>query len=132
PIQLANVMCAVANEGYYFTPHIIKSIENKTIDKSFVQKKQTTIDKQHFRPVIEGLHEVYKTGTASRLQIADINICGKTGTVENFAIIDDTKVKLEDHSVFLAFAPKEDPQIVVAVYIENGGWGASWAGPIAT
>lgn len=132
PIQLANVMCAVANEGYYYTPHIIKKIENKTIDKSFVQKKQTTIDKQHFRPVIEGLAEVYRTGTASRLQIPDINICGKTGTVENFATVDGQRVKLEDHSVFLAFAPKENPKIVIAVFIENGSWGASWAGPIAS
>lgn len=132
PIQLANVMCAVANEGYYYTPHIIKKIENKQIDKSFIQKKQTTIDKQHFRPVIEGLAEVYKTGTASRLQIPDINICGKTGTVENFAVVDGEKVKLEDHSVFLAFAPKENPKIVIAVFIENGSWGASWAGPIAS
>ena len=132
PIQLANVMCAVANEGYYYTPHIIKKIENKEIDKSFVQRKQTTIDKQHFRPVIEGLHEVYKSGTASRLQVKDINICGKTGTVENFAVVDGEKVKLQDHSVFLAFAPKENPKIVIAVFIENGSWGATWAGPIAS
>ena len=132
PIQLANVMCAVANEGYYYTPHIIKKIENKQIDKSFIQKKQTTIDKQHFRPVIEGLAEVYLSGTASRLQIPDINICGKTGTVENFAIVDGEKVKLQDHSVFLAFAPKENPKIVIAVFIENGGFGATWAGPIAS
>lgn len=132
PIQLANVMCAVANQGYYFTPHIIKKIENKQIDKSFVQRKQTTIDKQHFGPVIEGLAEVYRTGTASRLQIPDIAICGKTGTVENFAVVDGEKIKLQDHSVFLAFAPKENPKIVVAVFIENGSWGASWAGPIAS
>lgn len=132
PIQLANVMCAVANEGYYYTPHIIKKIEGKEIDKSFVQKKQTTIDKQHFKPVIEGLAEVYRTGTASRLQIPDITICGKTGTVENKAIVDGEAVKLQDHSVFLAFAPKENPKIVIAVFIENGSWGASWAGPIAS
>ncbi|HUH25328.1 MAG TPA: penicillin-binding transpeptidase domain-containing protein, partial [Flavobacterium sp.] len=132
PMQLANVMCAVANEGHYFTPHIIKKIENKEIDKSFVQRKQTTIDKQHFRPVIEGLAEVYRSGTASRLQIPDIAICGKTGTVENFATIDGEKTKLQDHSVFLAFAPKENPKIVVAVFIENGGFGATWAGPIAS
>lgn len=132
PIQLANVMCAVANEGFYYTPHIIKKIENKQIDKSFIQKKQTTIDRQHFRPVIEGLAEVYKTGTASRLQVPDINICGKTGTVENFATVNGEKTKLQDHSVFLAFAPKENPKIVIAVFIENGGFGATWAGPIAS
>ncbi|WP_177761117.1 penicillin-binding protein 2 [Flavobacterium sp. I3-2] len=132
PIQLANVMCAVANQGYYYTPHIIKSIEKDHIDKNFVQKKTTTIDKQHFIPVIEGLAEVYRTGTASRLQIPDIAVCGKTGTVENFIKIDGQKKQLKDHSVFLAFAPKDDPKIVVAVFIENGGWGASYAGPITS
>lgn len=132
PIQLANVMCAVANQGYYFTPHIIKSIQDDKIDKNFVEKKTTTIDKQHFFPVIEGLAEVYKSGTASRLQIPDINICGKTGTVENFIKVDGQKKQLKDHSVFLAFAPKEDPKIVIAVFIENGGFGATIAGPIAS
>ncbi len=132
PIQLANVMCAVANQGYYFTPHIIKKIENEVIDKSFVEKRITTIDRQHFIPVIEGLHEVYKSGTASRLQVKDIDICGKTGTVQNSAMFEGKKIDFKDHSVFLAFAPKENPKIVVAVFIENGGWGASWAGPIAS
>lgn len=132
PIQLANVMCAVANQGFYHTPHIIKSIENDKIDKNFVEKKVTTIDRQHFLPVIEGLAEVYRSGTASRLQIPDINICGKTGTVENFIKVDGKKVQLKDHSVFLAFAPKEDPKIVIAVFIENGGFGATIAGPIAS
>lgn len=132
PMQLANVMCAVANEGYFYTPHIIKKIENREIDKSFIQRKQTTIDKQHFKPVIEGLAEVYNSGTARRLQIPGINICGKTGTVENSATVNGESVKLKDHSVFLAFAPKENPKIVVAVFIENGGFGATWAGPIAS
>ncbi len=132
PMQLANVMCAVANEGYFYTPHIIKKIENREIDKSFVERKQTTIDKQHFRPIIEGLEEVYKSGTARRLQIPGITICGKTGTVENSATVDGETVKLKDHSVFLAYAPKENPKIVVAVFIENGGFGATWAGPIAS
>lgn len=132
PIQLANVMCAVANEGYYYTPHIIKKIEGEEIDKSFVQKKQTTIDSRHFKPVIEGLLEVYQSGTASRLRVPGINICGKTGTVENFVNVDGNRVKLTDHSSFLAFAPKENPKIVITVFIENGGWGASYAGPIAS
>ena len=125
-------MCAVANQGFYHTPHIIKSIENDKIDKNLVEKKVTTIDRQHFLPVIEGLAEVYRSGTASRLQIPDINICGKTGTVENFIKVDGKKVQLKDHSVFLAFAPKEDPKIVIAVFIENGGFGATIAGPIAS
>src|SRR5690606_12222136 len=109
-----------------------KSIQNEKIDKNFVEKKVTTIDKQHFIPVIEGLAEVYKTGTASRLQIPDVTICGKTGTVENFIRVDGEKTQLKDHSVFLAFAPKDDPKIVIAVFIENGGFGATIAGPIAS
>lgn len=132
PIQLANVMCAVANQGYFYTPHIIKKIESKPIDKNFIKKKETTIDRGHFLPVIEGLHEVYKSGTASRLQVEGLNICGKTGTVENFVTLDGERTQLKDHSVFLSFAPKENPQIVIAVFIENGGFGATWAGPIAT
>lgn len=132
PMQLANVMCAVANQGYYYTPHIIKKIENEKINKNFVQKKVTTIDKQYFLPVIEGLHEVYKSGTGRRLQVQGIDICGKTGTVENFVSLDGVQTKLVDHSVFLAFAPKDDPKIVVAVFIENGGFGATFAGPIAS
>lgn len=132
PIQLANAVCAVANQGYYYTPHIIKSIEGKNIDRSFVQKKSTTIDTQYFSPVIEGLHQVYKTGTARRLQVEGIDICGKTGTVENFITFEGEKTKLKDHSVFVSFAPKNDPKIVICVFIENGGFGATWAGPIST
>src|SRR5690606_15740172 len=104
----------------------------RKIDKSFIERKQTTIDKQHFKPIIEGLAEVYNSGTARRLQIPDIAICGKTGTVENAAIVDGESVKLKDHSVYLAYAPKENPKIVIAVVIENGGFGATWAGPIAS
>ena len=132
PMQLANVMCAVANQGYYYTPHIIKKIEGEEINKNFVQKKVTTVDREHFIPVIEGLHEVFKSGTGRRLQVEGINFCGKTGTVENFVSLDGVKTQLKDHSVFLAFAPKEDPKIVIAVFIENGGFGATWAGPIAS
>lgn len=132
PIQLATMMCAVANRGYYYTPHIIKAIEGEQIDKKFVTKHQTTIDPKHFEPVIEGLHAVYTGGTARSLQIPDINICGKTGTAENKIKINGKSTQLTDHSIFLAFAPKEDPQIVIAVFVENGYWGARYAGPIAS
>lgn len=132
PIQLANVICAVANKGYFYTPHIIKSIEGEEIDKNFVKKKQTTIESRYFDPVIAGMYEVYQSGTASRLRVPGIEICGKTGTVENYIVMDGVREKLKDHSVFVAFAPKDDPKIVVAVYIQNGGWGASYAGPIAS
>jgi len=132
PIQLATMMCAVANRGHYYTPHIIKAIEGEKIDKKFVTKHQTTIDPKHFDPVIKGLHAVYTGGTAYYLQVPDINICGKTGTAENFTKINGVRTQLTDHSIFVAFAPMEDPQIVIAVFVENGYWGARYAGPIAS
>ena len=132
PIQLANMMATVANKGYYYTPHIIKKIEGEIIDKKFRTKHVTTIDKSHFAPMIEGLFDVYNLGTAYALKVEGINICGKTGTAENFAKIDGKRTKMEDHSIFVAFAPKDNPKIAIAVMIENGGYGATIAGPIAS
>lgn len=132
PIQLANMAAAIANRGFYYTPHIIKHIEGETLPDQFTVPKHTTIDKQHFEPVIEGMYQVYKRGTAASLQVKDIEICGKTGTVENFTKIDSVKMQLTDHSIFLAFAPKDDPKIAIAVFVENGYWGSRYAGKIAS
>ncbi len=132
PIQLANMAAAIANRGYYYTPHVIKDIEGETLPDNFTKPKYTTIDKQHFEPVIEGMHKVYTNGTAKSLQVKNIDICGKTGTVENFAIIDSVKTQLTDHSIFLAFAPKENPKIAIAVFVENGYWGSRFAGKVAS
>jgi penicillin-binding protein 2 len=132
PIQLANMIAAIANRGHYFTPHIIKNIEGQSLPKQFTKAKYTTIDKPHFEPVIEGMLQVYKKGTAASLQVKDIDICGKTGTVENFAIIDSLRTQLTDHSFFVAFAPKDDPKIAIAVFVENGYWGSRFAGKVAS
>ena len=132
PIQLANMMATIANEGYYYTPHIIKKIEEHKIDKKFTTKHVTTVDKKYFKPIISGLFDVYNSGTARALRVEGIDICGKTGTAENFARIGGVKVKLEDHSIFVAFAPKDNPKIAIAVMVENGGYGATIAGPIAS
>ena len=132
PIQLANMMAAVANKGYYYTPHIIKKIEGEVIDKKFRTKHITTINRKHFTPMIEGLFDVYNSGTAYALKVEGIDICGKTGTAENFAKIRGVRTKMEDHSIFVAFAPKDNPKIAIAVMIENGGYGAAIAGPIAS
>ena len=126
------MMAAVANRGYYFTPHIIKKIEHEEIDKKFVTKHVTTINKKYFEPVIDGLFDVYNMGTARSLQVEGIEICGKTGTAENFAKINGKRTKLQDHSIFVAFAPKDNPKIAIAVFVENGYWGARWAGPMAS
>jgi penicillin-binding protein 2 len=132
PIQLANMMATVANEGYYYTPHIIKKIKGEKIDPKFTTKHVTTIDKKYFTPMISGLFDVYNLGTASALRVEGIDICGKTGTAENYAKIGGVRTKLEDHSIFVAFAPKDNPKIAIAIMIENGGYGATIAGPIAS
>ena len=132
PIQLANMIAAIANRGHYYTPHIIKDIEGETLPEKFTKPKFTTINKEHFEPVIEGMHQVYKNGTAKWLQVKDIEICGKTGTVENFAIVDSLKTQLTDHSIFVAFAPKDNPKIAIAVFVENGYWGSRFAGKVAS
>lgn len=132
PIQLANMMATVANEGYYYTPHIIKKIKGEKIDTKFTTKHVTTIDKKYFPPMISGLFDVYNRGTAYGLRVEGIDICGKTGTAENFAKIDGVKTKMQDHSIFVAFAPKDNPKIAIAVLVENGGFGATIAGPIAS
>jgi penicillin-binding protein 2 len=132
PIQLANMMAAVANHGYYYTPHIIRSIEGETIDKKYRTKHVTTVDRKYFQPVIDGLFDVYNMGTAHALQVEGIEICGKTGTAENYAKINGKRVKLQDHSIFVAFAPRHNPKIAIAVLVENGYWGARWAGPITS
>jgi len=133
PIQLANMTAAIANRGHYYTPHIVKAINSNYIkDEKFTERKQTTIDSIHFEPVIEGMHKVFTQGTASFLQVPGIAICGKTGTAENFTKIDGKRTQLTDHSIFVAFAPKDDPQIALAVFVENGYWGSRYAGRIAS
>ena len=132
PIQLANMAAAIGNRGYYYTPHIIKSIEGDTIDDKFKTPKYTTIDARHFEPIVQGMFDVYNKGTAQSLQVPGIEICGKTGTAENFAIIDGKKTQLTDHSIFVAFAPKDNPTIAIAVFVENGYWGSRFAGRIAS
>ena len=133
PIQLANATAAIANKGHYFTPHIVKEIANRSIvDTTYTTPKKTTINPKHFPTVIEAMHEVFKSGTGRYSQVKGIDICGKTGTVENYTKINGKKVKLEDHSILIAFAPKENPKIAMAVFVENGGYGSTIAAPITS
>jgi penicillin-binding protein 2 len=128
PVQNANVVATIANKGWYYTPHIVKAIgndESDTLLNRFKTKHYTRIaDTSIFNNVIRGMSDAVQSGTAHRLKIKDIDFCAKTGTAEN--------PHGEDHSVFVAFAPKENPKIAIAVLVENAGTGASWAGPIAT
>ncbi|MGB5274067.1 MAG: penicillin-binding protein 2 [Flavobacteriaceae bacterium] len=133
PVQLANMTAAIANRGFYYTPHILKKVEGKDItNPEFVVPKYTTIDRKHFDPVVQGMADVYKMGTARGVQIPGIDIAGKTGTVENFTKINGVRTQLTDHSVFVAFAPVDNPKIAIAVYIENGYFGSRYAGHIAS
>ncbi|MEM9077415.1 MAG: penicillin-binding transpeptidase domain-containing protein [Bacteroidota bacterium] len=133
PLQLANMTAAIANRGYFYTPHLIKRIgNNSSINPKYTEPRYTTIDKEHFEPVIQGMADVYTYGTARWVQIPDIAIAGKTGTVENFVRVNGERMQLTDHSVFVAFAPVDNPKIALAVYIENGYYGARYAGHIAS
>ena len=125
PIQLANLAAGIANRGYYYTPHMVKAINGKPItDTNFTKPKYTTIEPQYFEPVIQGMYEVFENGTARASRLDSIAMCGKTGTAEN--------PHGQDHSIFLAFAPKDNPQIAIAIIVENGYWGSRWAAPIAS
>ncbi|MGZ2368867.1 penicillin-binding protein 2 [Ancylomarina sp. YFZ004] len=127
PLQMANMVSCIANRGYYYIPHIVKSIgKDENIDPKFLKKQHTTIDPKYYDPVIEGMDMVVHGGegsTGRSAAIKDIRVCGKTGTVEN--------PHGDDHSVFVAFAPKDDPKIAIVVYVENGVWGSRYAAPIS-
>ncbi|ATA88551.1 penicillin-binding protein 2 [Capnocytophaga stomatis] len=133
PIQLANVMAIIANRGHFYTPHIVKKINDEvTPFKEFTTVKRTTIDKEHFEPIIQGMNTAYNSGTARGTRIEGIDIGAKTGTAENFVRINGKRMQLTDHSIFVAFAPIDDPKIAIAVFVENGYYGARVAGPIAS
>ena len=131
PIQMANFTATIANRGFYIKPHFLKSVSHGTF-KTINEKKITTIDSIHFETVIDGMYQVVEKGTARVARIPGIEVCGKTGTVENFVKIEGVKTQLTDHSMFIAFAPKNNPKIALAVLVENGYWGARWAAPIAS
>jgi len=130
PIQMANFATAIANRGFYIKPHFVKSVNNKLMNNR--EKNYTTIDKENFEIVIDGMVDVVDRGTARIAKIDGIRVAGKTGTVENFILIKNEKKQLTDHSTFIAFAPADDPKIAVSVFIENGYWGSRWAAPIAS
>jgi penicillin-binding protein 2 len=128
PLQMANMTAAIANRGFYFTPHIVKSIgEYGKIDSAYTTMHKISIDSVHFESVIRGMEAAVNGGTGATARIAalqDIIVCGKTGTAEN--------PHGEDHSVFIAFAPRDNPKIAIAVYVENAGFGATYAAPVAS
>ncbi len=124
PVQIANAVACIANRGFYFTPHVVRDIEGEEqIPEEYRTRHYTKISPDNFLPVIEGMHEVTKTGTASAIALKDIQIAGKTGTVQN--------PHGKNHSAYMAFAPVNNPKIAIAVVVEEAGYGATWAAPIA-
>ncbi|MBP9740436.1 MAG: penicillin-binding protein 2 [Chitinophagaceae bacterium] len=129
PLQLANLMCIIANKGYYYTPHFVDSIENEEIEDTvylskFRRKHEVThIADSVYQAINDGLEDVTIYGTAARINIPGVKYCAKTGTAQN--------PHGKNHAVFTAFAPKDNPTIAVAVVVENSGYGGTWAGPVA-
>ncbi len=125
PLQLANIECTIANHGYYYLPHLIKSIGTRNVVRpEDTVKHNVGISGQYFEPVIDGMQAVVDHGTAAASKIPGIVMCGKTGTADN--------THGKPNSVFVAFAPRDHPRIAIAVVVENGGQGANWAAPIAS
>jgi penicillin-binding protein 2 len=125
PIQMANMTAVLANRGWYYTPHVVKEIEGEPItDSLYTTKHHTVADSKWFTPVVDGMEMVIESGTGRGVKFNDIAICGKTGTAQN--------PQGKDHSIFIAFAPKDNPKIAIAVYVENVGFGSTWAAPITS
>ena len=129
PLHLANLCATIANRGFYYIPHIIKYSENVSIEDKYKERHYTMVDTTHFPKVVGGMYRAVNSGfgsggTASIAAVEGLEICGKTGTAQN--------PHGNDHSVFICFAPKDNPKIAVAAYVENGGFGATYAAPIAS
>ena len=129
PIQIANMAAIICNKGYYFTPHIIKDLPAEFNDKKlpYLVKRYADIDSVYYDYITEGMYKAVNGldgGTAGLARMSTIEICGKTGTAQN--------PHGENHSIFIAFAPKDNPKIAISVYVENAGYGSSWAAPIAS
>lgn len=129
PLHIANLAATIANRGYYIIPHIIKASEGVEIDPKYYERHYTMVDTTEFKKIIPGMYKAVNAGpgsgaTAWSGAVEGLDICGKTGTAQN--------PRGDDNSVFICFAPKDDPKIAVAVYIENGGFGATWAVPMAS
>ena len=121
PLQIANLGATIANRGYYITPHVVKEVQGEALDSLYTTPKYTMVEKRHYETVVKGMREAVLDGTCAGANLPDIEVCGKTGTAQN---------RGRDHSAFMGFAPMNDPKIAVAVYVENGGFGAVFGVPI--
>ena len=121
PLQIAKLGATIANRGYYITPHVVKEVQGEPLDSVFTKRHYTMVEKQNYEYVVEGMRKAVTGGTCRAANTPMYEVCGKTGTAQN---------RGQDHSVFMGFAPRENPRIAVAVYVENGGFGATYGVPI--
>ena len=121
PLQIANLGATIANRGYFVTPHVVKKVEGEALDSLYTQRRYTKVDASHYDEVVQGMRAAVTGGTCRMANLPDIEVCGKTGTAQNHG---------KDHSAFMGFAPMNNPKIAIAVYVENGGWGATYGVPI--
>ena len=124
PLQIANLGATIANRGYYITPHVVKEIVGVGVLKKSVERHDTDIDKVHYNAIVEGMRMAVLGGTCRKANIVGLDVCGKTGTAQN--------PHGRDHSVFMGFAPMNDPKIAICVYVENAGFGATYGVPIGS
>lgn len=124
PLQIANLSATIANRGYFYVPHVVKGIQGQAIDSLYTRPHYTTVGRNYYEEVVEGMREAVVRGTCRWGAIPGIEMCGKTGTAQN--------PHGEDHSAFMGFAPKDNPQIAIAVYVENAGYGATYGVPIGS
>ncbi len=122
PLQIANQAATIANRGYYIVPHMVKGISEEEIDKKYKERHYTMVDRRNYEHVVQGMRSAVLRGTCAGTNIPGVEVCGKTGTAQN---------RGSDHSVFMGFAPRQNPRIAIAIYVENGGFGARTAVPMA-
>lgn len=123
PLQIANLGATIANRGYYITPHVVKAVKGEPLDTTYTNKHYTRASRAAYEWVVAGMRASVEKGTCKSANRADYLVCGKTGTAQN---------RGQDHSVFMGFAPKDNPKIAIAVYVENGGFGADYGVPIGS
>lgn len=121
PLQIANLCATIANRGYYYIPHVVRKVEGEPLDTLYTRRHYTMANRKAYDYVVAGMRSSVIKGTCRAANRADYLVCGKTGTAENMG---------KDHSVFMGFAPMDNPQIAIAVYVENGGFGAEYGVPI--
>ena len=124
PLQIANLSATIANRGYYYTPHVVKQIQDSEIDSIYTQRHTTMVESKYYEDIVEGMRMAVTDGTCRIGEIEGAEVCGKTGTAQN--------PHGRDHSAFMGFAPKNNPKIAIAVYVENAGFGATYAVPIGS